>query len=463
MKILYACFSFLLLFQVSRAQDVIEFIPFAEGLNSPLDIVNAGDSMLYVVEKRGIVKLIDPQGNVLPDPFLDIENQVNSGAGERGLLGLVFHPAYPDSPYLYVNYTDYNGGRTVISRFETDASNFAEALPNSEKTIMTIPQPFNNHNGGDLAFGPDGYLYIPTGDGGSGGDPQGNGQNLMAMLGKLHRIDVDNGDPYSIPDDNPFAFDDFAADEIWSYGLRNPWRVDFDPQTGDLYIADVGQNAWEEINVQEAGAEGGQNYGWRCYEADATYNPTNCQDSGYVFPVHAYPHIASISCRASITGGVVYRGMDHPGLQGKYLFADYCTGMVGALYRDQNLGWVADTIAQYDPFEIAAFGRDYRGEVYMAAIRDGDIFKIADKNSSINNYQNTIQLALENPVRNKIIIIGDLEFDSGIIFNSQGKQMKQLISTTRQVDVSTWPTGLYIISLRHQNNIYNQKIIVTSN
>lgn len=222
MKKLTSFLIAILILTYCQAQTVLEFETFASGLNAPLDVVNAGDSMLYVVEQPGTIKLIDPDGNVRATPFLDIRDRVNSNASEQGLLGLVFHPAYPDSPYLYVNYTAFGGGATTISRFEMNASDPAQAVPASENILLTIAQPFTNHNAGDLAFGPDGYLYIPTGDGGSGNDPQRNGQNLMSLLAKMLRIDVDGGSPYIIPDDNPFAHDDFAADEIWAYGLRNP-------------------------------------------------------------------------------------------------------------------------------------------------------------------------------------------------------------------------------------------------
>ena len=326
MKHLLVASTMLLLSFVGRAQIKVDFKLFASGLTGVIDAVNAGDSMMYAVEQRGLIKLINPDGSVHPTPFLDIRDRVNDGASERGLLGLVFHPAYPDSPYLYVNYTANNGGATTISRFNVNSTDATQAVPSSERILLTIDQPFSNHNAGDLIFGPDGYLYIPTGDGGSGNDPRRNGQNLMTLLAKMLRIDVDNGNPYAIPADNPFINNGDALDEIWAYGLRNPWRIDFDPLTGELYIADVGQNAFEEIDVQPANSIGGENYGWRCYEGNNPHRQDGCASDGFTFPVYEYAHSNAQGCRASISGGVVYRGSEFPGLTGKYLFGDYCSG-----------------------------------------------------------------------------------------------------------------------------------------
>ena len=260
------------------AQTKIALNVYAGGFTRPVDIVNAGDSRLFIVEQRGIIKIIDGNGQVLSTPFLDIDARVGSQGNEQGLLGLAFHPDYANNGFFYVNYTN-NSGDTRIARFKVSADNPNVADPNSEKLLLPVDQPYSNHNAGDLTFGPDGYLYFGLGDGGSGGDPQNNGQTATAYLGKMLRIDVDNGDPYAIPPTNPFKDTDFYLDEIWATGLRNPWRFSFDRLTGDLWIGDVGQDAWEEIDFQPASSTGGENYGWRCYEGNHVYSMSgSCPD-----------------------------------------------------------------------------------------------------------------------------------------------------------------------------------------
>ena len=456
----YLIHIFLIFFgsQLAFSQE-LEFIPFATGFNTPVDLVHAGDSMLYVVEKRGTIQLLDLDGNTGDDAFLDIRGRVSDNRNERGLLGLVFHPDYPSTPYFYVNYTN-NSGNTVIARFEVDSNNLNEGLPNSEKIILTINQPFSNHNAGDLLFGHDGYLYIPMGDGGDAGDPRNHSQNPMSLLGKLLRIDVDNGDPYAIPPDNPWADDDFTSDEIWAFGLRNPWRADFDPLTGDLFIADVGQNAFEEINFQPANSTGAENYGWRCYEAAAPFNLQNCADSGYTFPVFAYPHPPGSFCRASISGGVIYRGNNYPELYGKYIYGDYCSGVVGLLYQDDNLNWHADTVTFFEPFDITSFGRDMNGELYMVGSGSGSIYSIRYQTSSIEEIQSNNRIIIQNPVGQFIQILPDIAFSSGRIFDAQGKQMEIIPGSERNIDVSDWAPGIYFIRLNVADKSVSQKIII---
>ena len=445
---------------VGRAQTMIDFEPFASGLNSVIDVVNAGDSMLYAVEQAGIIKLIDPDGSVRSTPFLDIRDRVNDGASERGLLGLVFHPVYPDSPYLYINYTANNGGATTISRFEVNENDATQAVPASEKILLSIDQPFTNHNAGDLIFGPDGYLYIPTGDGGSGNDPQRNGQNLMSLLAKMLRIDVDNGSPYAIPTDNPFVDDSLAANEIWAYGLRNPWRVDFDPQTGEFYIADVGQNAFEEIDVQPAASAGGENYGWRCFEGNNPHRQDGCPADGFTFPVYEYPHNNTQGCRASISGGVVYRGSEFPGLNGKYIFGDFCTGFVGVLYRDANMNWQSDTVAQFSPFSITSFGRDIDGEVYMVATGSGEILKVVDVTSSVSTPNTFGQLIIQNPVQNVLTLKSNISFDTAVLMALDGKIVHEFLKNEKEIRVSHLASGIYIIKMQSGSQLFIQRIII---
>lgn len=369
-------FAFLLAFLPLRAQLEIELTVFASGFVSPVDISHAGDDRLFITEKDGTIRIIEGNGNVLPQPFLNIDAKVNSQASERGLLGLAFHPDYQQNGYFYVNYSN-NGGNTVIARYQVSAANPNQADPNSELILLTINQPFSNHNAGDLNFGPDGYLYIATGDGGSGGDPQNNSQTRVQLLGKMLRLDVDNGDPYAIPADNPFVNDDSTLDEIWAIGLRNPWRFSFDRLTGDIWIADVGQDDWEEIHFQPASSTGGENYGWRCYEGFDTYNTNNCGPaSDYVQPVQVYPSDGVQGC--SVTGGYVYRGENYPGMYGYYFYADYCTGRFWGLRPDGQGGWSNVELLNLSNQEFSSFGEDAAGELYVAGLGSGNIFQVVE-------------------------------------------------------------------------------------
>lgn len=357
----------------------------ADGFNQPVDIANAGDDRLFVVERAGVIKIIDVDGSVLATPFLDIRDRVDSTThGEMGLLGLVFHPDYPDTPYFYVNYTAKSGGDTHIARFTVTADPYV-ADPDSEFTILTQSQPQPNHNAGDLAFGPDGYLYVPLGDGGGAGDDDpghgtvGNGQDPTTLLGKILRLDVDGGAPYTIPPDNPFVGDAGAQDEIWALGLRNPWRFSFDRVTGDLYIADVGQNEWEEVNFQPASSSGGENYGWRCYEGTHDFDLSEC-DPGedFVVPFDDYPHSNSQNAAdqgSSVTGGFVYRGSDYPDLQGIYVYADFITSNVW-LAQQESSGWTVEPIGTMAGLSNpSTFGEGCDGELYVAGY-GGTIFQM---------------------------------------------------------------------------------------
>jgi glucose/arabinose dehydrogenase len=289
------------------------------------------------------------------------------------LLGMAFHPDYLDNGYFYVNYTN-TSGHTVIARYQVSA-NANVANSSSAQILLTINQPYSNHNGGHIAFGPDGYLYIGMGDGGSAGDPQNYAQNPQNLLGKMLRIDVNQGTTYGIPDSNPFVGDSSTLPEIWAIGLRNPWKFSFDRETGDLYIGDVGQNVWEEINFQSASSTGGENYGWRCYEADVAYNTTGCQGAAtYEAPIGAYNHSSPYSF-CSITGGVVYRGSNYPAMQGIYFFSDYCDGDIYSLTFDGS-GW-NDTELFSSNAGIVAFGEDATGEVYVVN-NSGTIYRLQD-------------------------------------------------------------------------------------
>lgn len=328
------------------------------GLQRPVDLQADGSGRLFVLEKVGRIRIIQ-NGSLLQASFLDITDRVGSSANEQGLLGLAFHPRYAQSGYFFVNYTDRNGD-TVISRFQVSSDpNFSD--PSSEVRLLGVDQPFGNHNGGPLAFGPDGYLYAGLGDGGSQGDPFGNAQNTNTLLGAILRLDVNSAEPYAIPDGNPFG------NEVWAYGLRNPWRISFDKTTGDFYIADVGQNVWEEINFLPAGSPGGANFGWNYREGAHPYKGT--APAGLIDPVAEYSH-GEGGC--SVTGGYVYRG-SMPEWNGIYLYGDYCTGFIWGLINSGN-GWQARLLFDTD-VNITSFGQDESGEVYIVA-DGGGIYRL---------------------------------------------------------------------------------------
>jgi glucose/arabinose dehydrogenase len=345
------------------------------GLDRPVGIAHAGDGSgrLFIVEKVGRIRVVQ-EGALVVAPFLDFADRVGSSQNEQGLLGLAFHPRYAENGFFFVNYTDRQGD-TVVSRFSM-SGDAARAEPGSEVVLLRIDQPAGNHNGGHLAFGPDGRLYVGTGDGGGAGDQYGNGQNGQTLLGAMLRLGVDGESPSSVPDDNPFVGNPNVRDEIWAVGLRNPWRYSFDRLTGDLYIADVGQNRYEEVNVQPAGEPGGQNYGWpimeglHCFPEDRP-----CERAGLTVPVWEYDH--GQGC--SVTGGYVYRGQEFPTLTGVYLFGDYCSGRIWGLAPRGGTGvdgWQVALLAQAD-VRLSSFGEDERGELYLVDMGRGELFKVA--------------------------------------------------------------------------------------
>lgn len=360
----------------------ITLTTFISGLSSPLAVRNCGDERLFIAEKSsGLIKVFSAAGASL-GTFLNVSSLISTGS-ERGLLGLAFHPNYDQNGYFYINYTNASGN-TVIRRYTVSANpNVADAT--SGLTILTISQPYSNHNGGDLRFGPDGYLYIPTGDGGMGGDPENRSQNPNTLLGKMLRIDVNSGSPYSVPPSNPYVSTPGYLPEIWNMGLRNPWRCAFDDLTGELWIADVGQNAWEEINVAPANSTGAENYGWRCYEGNATFNTTGCQPAdAYQFPVAVFSHGAPESF-CSITGGVVYRGSQFPGLYGHYLFTDYCEGKIRSLFPDGIGGYSGNLLTASGQAGYVDFGTDNNGELYISRMSTSNtVFKISESCGSFN-------------------------------------------------------------------------------
>jgi glucose/arabinose dehydrogenase len=383
--------------EISPPPTSVSLVPFATGVSPDVtDIAHAGDGRLFVADKDGIIYVVTPDGQVLDTPFLDIQNKVKVGNWEEGLLGIAFHPNYAQNGYFFVHYTGYPNHRVKITRFTVSADpNVAD--PNSEVVLLSIGKPSPVHNGGDITFGPDGYLYIPIGDGGPDpeppgdpdaieGDPSNHGQRIDELLANILRIDVDNnsGIPpecensafYSIPPDNPFVGGP-GCDEIWSIGFRNPWRMSFDRQTGDMFIGDVGEWEYEEIDYEPAGTPGGGNYGWHCFEGTYDYTlswPSVADDcpntNQYIFPVAEYRH--NEGC--SVIGGFVYRGTTHPTLRGHYVFADFCTGNMFLL--SPNGGeWLRTQVAT-NVGNITTFGEGADGELYTGMHFDDTIYRV---------------------------------------------------------------------------------------
>jgi len=332
---------------------------------------DTGD-LIFITEQGGVIYSFSSNNPQQADVFLDITDRVNRGGNEEGLLGLAFDPDYRENGYLYVYYSVADPSRSVLARFSIDEEDTDVADPESEVIIMEVAQPFANHNAGQLAFGPDGYFYIGLGDGGGSGDPLGNAQNLSTVLGSILRIDVNGlsapGD-YAIPADNPFMGTEDAREEIWAFGLRNPWRFSFDLETGLLWAADVGQNLWEEIDIITKGA----NYGWNIMEGSHCYSPsTGCNQSGLTLPIFEYDH--SQGC--SVTGGYVYRGDQIPALQGYYIYGDYCSGNIWALAYDGSA--VTENIRLVDSgLSITSFGEDLAGNLYILD-RQGGIYTLVE-------------------------------------------------------------------------------------
>lgn len=438
----------------------------ATGLNSPVDIAHSGipsDSRLFVVEQSGYIKIVESNGTV-SGTFLDIDSRVQGG-GEEGLLGLAFHPNYSTNRYFFVYYIN-NSGDIVISRFTRNAGNANLADSGSEQVVLTIPHPGqSNHNGGDLNFNPSsGYLYAAVGDGGSGNDPPNNAQNLNVLLGKILRLDINNdsftADParnYAIPPGNPFAAI-AGGDEIWAYGLRNPWRFSFDKATNDMYIGDVGQGSREEVDFQAAAGGGGQNYGWRCREGTIANpsNPSGCTGfSGYTDPIGEYS-LSGTPC--AVTGGYSYRGTISPSLLGYYFFADYCSGDMYTLKHNGSI-WEQTLQTQFTGRNISSFGQDYGGELYVSDIGNGTIYKLTSQNDDTKPSVDVLINGSGSPSSYIVYGSGDNNLSASVSDDTGVTKVEFYVddilyatdtsapySTTWDVSADTMPEGFHTVS-----------------
>lgn len=430
---------------------------FATGFSSPVEITCApNDARLFVVQQSGLIRILNPNGTINTTPFLTLTSSTILSGGERGLLGLAFHPNYATNGYFYVNYTRAGDGATVIARYSVSADpNIADA--SSGTVLLTVAQPFSNHNGGSIKFGPDGYLYIGMGDGGSGGDPGNRAQNINENLGKMLRIDVDSASPYGIPATNPYVGIS-GNDEIWAIGLRNPWKFSFNRLNGDLWIADVGQNAIEEINKVSAPASNtGLNFGWRCYEGNVPYDNSGCPSYSATYaPIAVYVHGTTNRC--SITGGYFYTGSTYPNFANKYFFADYCTGEIGWVSSDGSITW------NYNgPNLITTFGEDTNGELYVAM--GGTIYKMIDASLSVNDFGNKGLQLYPNPVQNELVVKNDnnLLLRSVTITDLTGKvvltQGLAALADNR-ISVASLAKGIYLATVDGPNGrLFQTKLV----
>jgi glucose/arabinose dehydrogenase len=439
-KVLLTILAFTCSFAFSQS---VAIQSFSTGFSGALEITHANDSRLFVVQKGGLIRILNADGTVNTTPFLNLTGLISSG-GERGLLGLAFHPAYTTNGYFFVNYTNATGS-TVIARYSVSASN--PNIANTTATVlMTILQPFANHNGGSIKFGPDGFLYIGMGDGGSGGDPGNRSQNINENLGKMLRIDVNStvAPFYTAPSSNPYI-GVAGNDEIWAIGLRNPWKFSFNKSNGDLWIADVGQNNMEEINKVSSPLAAGLNFGWRCYEGTAPFNTAGCASiSTMTMPIAQYTH--SNGC--SITGGYVYTGTIFPNFLNKYFFADYCENRIA--YANTATGAITYTPYFSGQNNFTSFGEDMNGELYLT--NSSTIFKIVDTSLATSNFVKEGFAIFPNPAKNSFSIDNrsSTEIIKLQVFGVSGKLLLSKIifnNNLQNIDIAAFSKGVYIVTV----------------
>jgi glucose/arabinose dehydrogenase len=453
-KILFSCIG--LLSNIAFSQ-TIGLQSFATGFTKPVEISHpVNDSRLFVVEQNGKIKILNSNGTTNATPFLDVAPLITTAGNEQGLLGLAFDPNYVSNGFFYIDYTN-TSGNTVIAKYSVSTTNPNVAITTAT-ILLTIPQPFSNHNGGCLKFGPDGFLYIAMGDGGSAGDPGNRAQNNTELLGKLLRIDVNSGIPYSNPSTNPYV-GIAGADEIWAIGLRNPWKFSFNRNNGDLWIADVGQDLFEEINKVSSPLQPGLNFGWRCKEGNSDFNTTGCTGLTLTAPIAVIDHNIG-SC--SITGGYVYTGTTYPTLQGKYLFTDYCNPKIGIVASNGAVSYSTNFTGN----NFATFGEDKDGELYVAAINNGTVYKIIDSSLSTNQFVSSAFKIYPNPSKNEIYIEKtDDTFPVEItIFDFNGKKLwnqKTENVSKNTISTSFLSSGLYLMNIKtNQEKTFTHKLVI---
>ncbi|MBT8304913.1 MAG: PQQ-dependent sugar dehydrogenase [Bacteroidia bacterium] len=480
-------FLILILFSplISNSQE-ISLESFGSGFTNVVDIKNANDNRMFIVEQKGIIKVLNADSSVNPTHYMNIDDRVSNLGGEMGLLGLAFHPNYSTNGFLYVNYisnpVDINDpndfGNTTISRFtvnstDPDDTGFNSVDLDSELIFLSFPQPFGNHNGGSLNFGSDGFLYIGTGDGGDFGDPNNNAQSLNSLFGKILRIDVDNtsnGNNYAIPANNPYLndADPSTLPEIWALGLRNPWKFSFDRFTNDMWIGDVGEEDFEEINFAPINSSS-LNYGWRCYEGTSVFDLSgNCPAlNSLTFPIAEYSHFNSGNSKCSITGGYRYRG-SNPSTFGNYFFADLCSSEIGRLVEDGN-SWTIEYDIPIPGLLWSTFGEDQSGELYIAAINSSTIYKLNWQTLEVPENNSIYFKIYPNPSVNGIIEVNFNNIKGSqlkmCIYDLQGKLLHYLDDiSNNSVRISTkeFVSGLYLIEVSDNNGHKEQKKLLVN-
>ncbi|SCY23329.1 PQQ-dependent sugar dehydrogenase [Flavobacterium caeni] len=437
----------------------INIVPFANGFNTPVEIANAGDNRLFVVEWAGRIRIVNPDGTVNPVDFLTVPSSIIMTGSERGLLGLAFDPQYATNGYFYICYTSMPAGDVTIARYTRNPENANLALPDSSLIIMAIPHALGVHNGGTLRFGPDGYLYLGVGDGNNTW-PLPHAQDINLNLGKMLRIDVSNSSqavPYTIPPGNPFVGVE-GNDEIWAVGLRNPWKYSFDRQDGTLWIADVGESSWEEINHVGSG-QAGLNYGWSCYEGVTNFVNCGLPTSEVTFPLTTYAHTSN---RCSIIGGYAYSGTTYPDLQNKYIFADLCANNIFAADVTTGVITTSETFTG-DPYYFMTLGEDSSGELYVAG--SSGIYKIIDANLHTTGFDKFGFTALPNPASSEISVkLNNNNYPAQAnLIDLQGKLLlsQKLESEATQIYTSSLQNGVYILSVTdNAGSISSAKMVI---